>query len=73
MISDSNDETNFSNKYFLTNWQVLKLHKAFANNSTSNMKLSNTQLSKMVLSVGIFGRLFERLIKNWVTINKNCT
>ena len=39
MIGDN--ETNFPYKFLLTNWQVLNLHKAFANHlSTNFQKLS---------------------------------
>ena len=42
----SNDETNFSYKLLLTNTQVSKICKAFSNDSSANMKLPKTQLSK---------------------------
>ena len=44
---DSNDENNFPSKLLLTNTQVSKLHKAFPNGSSANIKLSNTQLHKI--------------------------
>ena len=47
MISDFNDETNFPHNLLLTDTQVLKFCKAFANNSSANIKLLKTQLSKM--------------------------
>ena len=37
VIGDSNDETNFLHKFLLTDTQVLKLHKACANNSSANI------------------------------------
>ena len=40
MIGDSNDESNYSNKLLLTDTQVLKLCDAFANDSSTNIKLS---------------------------------
>ena len=47
-IGDSNDETNFSHKSLLTtDRQVSGLRKTFANNSSANIKLSKTQLSKI--------------------------
>ena len=49
IISDSK-ETNFIHKSLRTNGQVSKLHKAFANNSPANMKLSKTRLSEKVQS-----------------------
>ena len=39
VAGDSNDENNFSHKLSLTNTQVSKLRKAFANNSSANIKL----------------------------------
>ena len=39
IIGDSNDDNNLPHKLFLTNTQVSKLRKAFANNSTANIKL----------------------------------
>ena len=39
VIEDSNDENNFLHKFSLTNTQVSKLHKAFANNSSANTKI----------------------------------
>ena len=49
MIGNSDDETN---KLLLTNRQILNLLKAFANNSSTVIKLSKTQLSKMIQSRG---------------------
>ena len=50
MTGDS--EINFPHKLLLTNRKVANIHKAFANNSSVNIKLSKTQLSKMILSGG---------------------
>ena len=44
VVGDSNDENNFPHKLLLTNTQVLKLRKTFANGSSANIKLSKTQL-----------------------------
>ena len=44
MVGDSNDKTNFSHKLFLTDTQVSRIPKAFANGSSGNMKFSKTQL-----------------------------
>ena len=46
MVGD--DETNFPHKLLLTNRQVENLRKAFANKSSTDIKLSKTQLSKMI-------------------------
>ena len=43
MIGD--DETNFAHKLLSTNGQVANLRKAFTNKSSTDIKLSKTQLS----------------------------
>ena len=48
MIGDSNDKSNFPHKLLLTNRQVSNLRKAFANHLLTDIKLSKTQLSKMI-------------------------
>ena len=40
VVGDSNDENNFLHKLLSTNTQASKLGKAFANNSSANIKLS---------------------------------
>ena len=57
MIGDSNDKTNFPHELFLTNRQVANICKAFANKSSRDIKLSKTQLSKMIQSGEFPGRL----------------
>ena len=42
MIGNSTDETNFPHKLLLTNRQVLYLCKAFANHTSTDIKLSKT-------------------------------
>ena len=41
-VGDSSDEYNFSRKLLLTNTQVSRLRKAFANKFSTNIKLSKT-------------------------------
>ena len=48
MIGNSDDETNFPHKLFLTNRQVTNLRKALANYLSTDIKLSKTQLSKVI-------------------------
>ena len=60
MIGNSDDETNFPHKLLLTNRQVANLPKPFANHTSTNIKLSKTQLSRMIQSGGYLGRLFLR-------------
>ena len=55
MIGDSNDETNFPQKLLLTDRQVTNIRKAFTNNSSTDIKLSKTQLSKMIQIGGFLG------------------
>ena len=57
------DETNFPRKLSLTNRQVANLRKAFANQLSTDIKLSQTQLSKMIQSGGFLGRLLGPLLK----------
>ena len=53
MIGDN--ETNFPHKLLLTNRQVSNLCKAFANHLSADIKLSKTQLSKLIQSGGFLG------------------
>ena len=46
-VGNSNDQNNFRHKLLLTNTQVPRLRKAFANGSSANIKLSKTQLPKI--------------------------
>ena len=48
MVANSDDETNFPHKLLLTNRQVANLRKAFANHTSTDIKLSKTQLSKII-------------------------
>ena len=61
MIGDN--KTNFPHKLSLTNRQVANLHEAFANYLSADIKLSKTQLSKMIQSGGFLGRLLGPLLK----------
>ena len=66
------NETNFPHKLLLTNRQVASLRKAFTNYLSTDIKLSKTQLSKMIQSGGFLGRLLALLLKTGRTINKRC-
>ena len=61
MVSNSNDNTNFPHELLLTNRQVANICKAFANHSSIDIKLSKTQLSKMIQSGGFLGNLLGKL------------
>ena len=53
LIGNSNSETSFSHKLLLTDAEVSKIRKAFANSSSANIKFSKTQLSNMIQSGGV--------------------
>ena len=46
MIGNSDDKINFPHELLLTNRQVANLHKAFPNNSSADINVSKTKLSK---------------------------
>ena len=61
MVSNSNENTNFPHELLLTNRQVANVRKTFANHSAIDIKLSKTQLSKMIQSGGFLGNLLGKL------------
>ena len=69
MIGD--DETSFPHKLLLTNGQVANLRKAFANNLSTDIKLSKTHLSKMIQSGVFLGRLLGPLLKTGLPLIKS--
>ena len=71
IIGNSDDETKFPHKLLLTNKQVANLRKAFANNSSTDIKLLKTQLPKMMQSWGFLGRLLGPLLKTGLPLMKN--
>ena len=64
------NETNFPRK-LLTDTQVSSLRNAFANDLSADIKLSKTQLSKMIQSGGFFGKLLGPLLKTGLPLIKN--
>ena len=71
MNGNSDDETNFPNKLLLTNRQVANLCKAFANYLSTDIKLSKTQLSKMIQSGGFLGRVLGLFLKTGLPLMKS--
>ena len=71
MIGNPNDKTNLLCKLLLTNTQAANLCKAFADNSSTDIKQSKTQLSKMIQSGGFLGRLFGPLLKTGLPLMKD--
>ena len=68
MIGNSDDETNFPHKLLLTNRQVANLLKAFTNYLSTDIKLSKTQLSKMIQ---LGGFLDSPLLKTGLPLMKS--
>ena len=64
VVDDSNDENNFPHKLLLTNTNVSRLQKAFANNSS-------TQLHEIGQSGGFLGRLLGLLLKTGLPLMKH--
>ena len=71
IVANSSDEINFPRKLLLTNRQVANLRKAFTNNLSRDIKLSETQLSKMIQSGGVLGRLLGPLQQTGLPLMKN--
>ena len=65
------NETNFPHQLLLTTRQVVNIRKAFASNSSIDIKLSKTQLSKMIQSGGFLGRLLGSLLKTGLPLISN--
>ena len=71
MTGNLEDETNFPHKLLLTNRQVASLGKAFANHTSTDIKLSKTQLSKMIQLGGFLGRSLGPLLKTVLPFMKS--
>ena len=71
MVSNFDDETDFPRRLLLTNRQVANLCNAFANYLSADIKLSKTQLSKIIQSGGFLGRLLDPLLKTGLPLIKN--
>ena len=63
--------SNIPHKLLLTNRQVANLRKAFSNHTSTDVKLSKTQLSKMTQLGGFFGRLLGPLRKTGLPLMKS--
>ena len=71
MVGNLGDETNFLHKLLLINRQVANVHKVFANKSSTNIKLSKTQLFKMIQSGEFLSRLLGPLLKIGLPLMKS--
>ena len=76
LIGSSNDKTNFPHK-LLTNTQVSKIRKAFANDWSANINISKTQLCKIVQSrrvlhdIAVFRNVLLSVAKKGTDIAEN--
>ena len=70
MIGNPNDETKFPHKLILTNRQVINLCRNGANKSSTDIKLSKTQLFKMIQSSKFLGRLLGPLLNTSLPLMK---
>ena len=66
LIGNSKDETNFLHKLLITNKQVANLCRAFANYLSIDIKLSKTQLHKIIQSGAFLSRLLGPLLKTGI-------
>ena len=71
MIGNSDDETNFTHKLLVTNRKAANVCKAFANHTSTDIKLSKTQLSKTIQLGRFLGRLLGPLLKNGLPLMKS--
>ena len=71
MIGDSSDKVNFQHELLLTNRKFLSIRKAFANNSSADIKFSKAQLSKMIQSGRFLGKLLGPLLKTGLPLMKS--
>ena len=77
VVGDSYGDNNFPYKLLLIHKLIHKFQnfvKLFANNSSANIKLSETQLHKIGRSGGFSGRLLGPLgLQNWTALYEKCT
>ena len=71
MVGNSGDDTNFPHELLLSNRQVANIRKAFANNLSTDIKFSKTQLSKMIQSGGFLGKLLGPLLETGLPLIKS--
>ena len=71
ICNSTDDETNFPHKLFLTNRQVANLRKAFTKHTSTDIKLSKTQLSQMIQSGVFYGRRLGPLLRTRLSLMKS--
>ena len=68
---NSGDNTNFPHELLLTNRQVANIHKVLAKNTSTDIKLPKTQLSKIIQSGGFLGRRLGPLLRTGLPLMKS--
>ena len=71
MIGNFIDKINFPHELLLTNRQVANLRKSFANNLSTDVKLSKIQLSKIIKLGEFLGRILGLSLKTGLSLMKN--
>ena len=71
VAGDFNYENSFPHKLFLTNTQILRLCKAFANNSSANIKLLKSKLHRNRQSGGFLDRGVGPFLKAGLPLMKS--
>ena len=66
------NRNNLPHELLLTTRQKTKVRNAFNNNTSTDLKLSETQISKMIQSGGFLGRLLCPLLKTGLPLIKKC-
>ena len=71
MIGDSDDKINFTCELLLANRQISNLLKPFGDKSSTDIKLSKTEIYKMIQSGGFLGGLLGPLLNTGLKLMKN--
>ena len=71
MVGNFDNETNFSHKLLLTNRQVANFPKVFTHYSSTDIKLSKTELSKLIQSGEFLDKLLGPLLKTGLLLMKD--
>ena len=62
---------NLPNELLLTTWQTTKQRNAIENNMATVIKLSKAQISKIIQSRGVLGKLLGALLKTGLPLLKS--
>ena len=65
------DGNDLSHELLLTTRQKTKIRNAFNNNTSTDLKLSKTQINKIIQSGGFLSRLLGPLLKTGLPLTKN--